>query len=397
MERTLPAPETTEIAALREEVRRLRRHERLYKRAFRQSPIVFACTGADLRYNWIFNPHPDFDPAAIVGKRDDELATGVGIQELVQMKQRVLLTGQDARQDIMFDRSDGPRVYDVFATPMCEVEGAVECVLTTALDVTERKRAEQLLQETAKTLDFRVSDRTRQVEELTSQLIIASQQERSRIAQLLHDDLQQQLYGVLLQLRFLRQDAEAGRTDAVLDRLTQAEEWLARGQEMTRNLAMELSPPVLDEPDFATTLRWLANHMKELHGLPAELHVISSARSSNLALRVLLFRIVRELLFNIVKHAGATKVAIELHGAENSIEVRIIDDGCGFDTSGETGEAEITGGFGLFAVRKRLQMLGGQMTIDSAPGAGTRTLVIAPLTDRPIPDRAEQPGDAAAT
>ncbi len=78
-----------------------------YRQVLQNSPAIFARVDASLRYEWVFNPSPDFDSLAVVGKRDDEIDSGSGIDALVELKRRVLDEGVQIRQEIAFDRSDG--------------------------------------------------------------------------------------------------------------------------------------------------------------------------------------------------------------------------------------------------------------------------------------------------
>jgi len=122
--------------------------ERRYRTALKHSPIIFAKVDEDLRYEWIHNPHPDFDPAAVVGKRDDELDAGPGIDQLMRLKRRTLERGEQSREEIVFERSDGLRVYDVTATPLREGRGeAVTGLVTASLNITERRQTKRKYQE----------------------------------------------------------------------------------------------------------------------------------------------------------------------------------------------------------------------------------------------------------
>jgi PAS domain S-box-containing protein len=124
----------------------LRESEERYRLAIEHSSLILAQTDRDLRYTWIRNPHPDFAPDSVLGKRDDELADNEGTRQLMLMKQQVIDTGRGLRKDIVFPVSDGPQTYDVAAEPLRDAAGQVTGVATCALDVTERKRAEEALQ-----------------------------------------------------------------------------------------------------------------------------------------------------------------------------------------------------------------------------------------------------------
>jgi PAS domain S-box-containing protein len=118
--------------------------ERRYRTALKHSPVVFAKVDDALRYEWIYNPHADFDPGDVVGKRDDELKSGPGIDRLVDLKRRVLERGEQIREEITFERSDGFNTYDVTATPLREgLDDSVTGLVTASLNITDRKRAER--------------------------------------------------------------------------------------------------------------------------------------------------------------------------------------------------------------------------------------------------------------
>ena len=120
-----------------------------YRTALKHSPVVFAKVDTDLRYEWICNPHDDFRPETVYGKRDDELDSGPGIEALVDLKRRTLNQCKQQRAQITFERSDGPRTYDITATPIREDPGgAVTGLTTAALDVTRQRKTESRLQQT---------------------------------------------------------------------------------------------------------------------------------------------------------------------------------------------------------------------------------------------------------
>jgi PAS domain S-box-containing protein len=227
-------------------------------------------------------------------------------------------------------------------------------------DVTHRKRTEA------------------QLRDMAARLTMAEQEERRRISQVLHDDLQQILYGAQLRLTMMQHRLRKKRDTALLDQLTQTHHWVSRGIEATRQLAVELSPPILQTEGLADALRWLQRQMEDLHGLVVTLHAPHSFYMADADLRVLLFQVVRELLFNIKKHAKTDHARIELKEVSAHYVVVVSDEGRGFDlkalTERETGEA----GLGLFSARERLELVGGHMEIDTVPGGGTRVSIHSP-------------------
>ena len=143
-----------DVTERKEAVRAMIDHERRYRVALRHSPIVFARVDPELRYEWILNPHDDFHAVDITGRRDDDLSTGPGIDDLVALKESVFDSGDQQRREITFVTSDGPVTYDVTATPLREHKrGPVVGLVTASLDVTARKQIERDLRHTKASLE----------------------------------------------------------------------------------------------------------------------------------------------------------------------------------------------------------------------------------------------------
>jgi len=243
-------------------------------------------------------------------------------------------------------------------------------------DNTDRKRTEERLRWLNETLEARVHERTEQVRELASTLAMAEQDERRRIAQILHDDLQQLLFGIQLKMTFVRSDAEEAGLASLAEHASESEGFLDRAIQVSRELTVDLSPPVLSGEGLTQMLQWLTTQMQEVHHLNVEIDAEDAFVIPQEGMRVLLFQIVRELLFNVVKHAGTERATVSLDRADDGLIITVADEGAGFDPESLKPKAE--GGFGLFSVRERLRLFGGTLEIDSAPGAGTRMTAILP-------------------
>lgn len=252
-----------------------------------------------------------------------------------------------------------------------ESGGLVRGVCVVLHDVTALKRAQDELAALAAELERRVTVRTQEVRRLAADLTEAEQRERRRVAQVLHDDLQQILYALQVKLHLVTRalDTEAG--PAAL--LEEAEELLDSAIHSTRTLTVDLSPPVLRGEGLDRTLEWLAHRMQQAYSLRVE---VASPGSVDVGsnVHVLLYQVVRELLFNVVKHAGVDQARIELSAADGRVRVVVEDEGAGFDGRNDSGG----GGFGLFSVRERLQLAGGDLRLSSEPGQGTRATVTCP-------------------
>ena len=248
----------------------------------------------------------------------------------------------------------------------------VERILLAIEDFTERERYEEALRQLNETLEQRVLKRTVQVRRLASELITSEQTVRQRISQTLHDDLQQLLYAAEMQLQFLRED------EGENEELDELAAMIGKSIQLTRQLTVELHPPVLKGEGLREALMWLAKHMGEVYKLQVTVEASDHPDTATTEKRVQLFQIVRELLFNVVKHAGVLAAAVTLKEEENGLTVTVSDQGRGFDV--EKVLAEENPGFGLRSVHERLQLFDGRADIDSWPGEGTRVTLFLPDT-----------------
>lgn len=261
-----------------------------------------------------------------------------------------------------------------------------ERIVGVAIDVTSQREAENDLRESREalralnqTLEERVATQTRRVRELASSLTLAEQRERHRIAQVLHDDLQQILYGAQVQLK-MADDALSGSGDPP-SMLPRTEELIGRAIQVARTLTVDLSPPVLRSEGLAEALQWLAEQMHVTHDLRVDV-AVETERSvvvSSEEMRVLLFQLTRELLFNVVKHAETDQAHVRISADEEQIGIRVEDEGKGFDAEDLDAASHLDSGFGLYSVRERLNLFGGELRVESRPGAGTRAAIVAPL------------------
>jgi len=253
----------------------------------------------------------------------------------------------------------------------------VQFILLAIEDITERKQAEDALHQLNQTLEEQVVLRTAQVQSLAAALTLAEQEERRRIAQILHDDLQQQLYRIQVQLLTILPEADSD--PRVAAHAQKVHTWLDDAIRITRQLTVELSPPILLEEGLTEALGWLAAQMTASYGLQVSIRAVHAFSLPDEDIRVLLLQLVRELLFNVVKHAATDQAMVELQFDEaGALQLTVSDAGCGFDVT--QAMANKTSSFGLFSVRERLALFGGRMDIASTLGQCTSILLTVPLS-----------------
>ncbi len=236
---------------------------------------------------------------------------------------------------------------------------------------------------------------TRHLRRLASDLTLAEQRARQQIARTLHDQFQQILFGATLKLdRLARRLAAAPAADREL--LERARNDVEEAIVAARSLAIELCPPALQEQPLPAALAWLADWMNQKYGLLVELHVDPGVPVESHGTRVLLFESVRELLFNVVKHARVDTARVQLTTTgDGAMRIVVADEGAGFDPAAVARRETTSGpGWGLFSIRERLGMLGGEFAIDSAPGRGTTFTLTVPR--QPSPDECDEADDSTA-
>jgi signal transduction histidine kinase len=258
------------------------------------------------------------------------------------------------------------------------------------MELGQRKRAEEALRRLNGELEQRVLDRTRdlvtsnhRLQALASELTLAEQRERKRLASELHDYLAQILALGRIKMSQLRQKVSAQTPGMQL--VGEIDNLLEKAGEYTRSLMAKLNPPVLDELGLPSALTWLAKQMP-LHGLMVDVRLSQDQVTLPDDQAVLLFQSVRELLINVAKHAGTDRATVSLKidsGQQLSIEVQ--DHGRGFDPVAVEAKSE-NGHFGLFSVRERMQAMGGSLDVQSRPGEGTTLTMTLPLAKRKTPD-----------
>lgn len=245
----------------------------------------------------------------------------------------------------------------------------------TITDVDALTTAERELADINATLEQRVLEGVERTRELASSLSRAEHDERRRLGQVLHDDLQQVLFSLQLKLGAAREMVADG--GEVLDeRLREVQQRLEQAIEITRSLTIDLSPPLLNTDDLETALQWLVSYMAELHHLSVTVEFEEPIDVDD-DLRVMLFHIARELLFNVAKHAGTGAATVHVDRTERDLVLEVHDSGKGFDPD----QLDGAGGVGLANVRERLQLFTGGLDIVSAPGAGCIITARVPLRE----------------
>ncbi|MBI3194016.1 MAG: PAS domain S-box protein [Ignavibacteriae bacterium] len=231
-------------------------------------------------------------------------------------------------------------------------------VIVSAFDITERKHYEERLRAVAR--------------ELTR----TEERERKRIATFLHDSLGHTLASGNMKIDSL---LNSGTPEVSSSSLLEIQKSILEAIQKTRTLTYEVSLPILFDLGLVPAIEWLAEQMQIEHSLTVTVNVVERKILLDPEIRNILFDGIREAMVNIAKHANATVVTVEITKQNNSLYIKVHDNGIGFDSTHIGQLQQSKKSFGLFNVRNRLSDVGGTMEIQSSPGLGTSVIFQAPV------------------
>ncbi len=232
-------------------------------------------------------------------------------------------------------------------------------------DVTAMREAESAL-----------AQHDRQLRALATEITLAEERARRKLAGELHDGPAQNLAGMAMQLAALKRRMSDIEQLALLD---EAEQVLADTTLQTRTLMLELAPPGLHESGLLEALRWLADRVARQQRLIVTVEDDGVPKPLEDQVTVLLFQTVRELLQNVVKHARSKRATVRCSVQDDALALDVIDPGVGFEVHSIDRLPTRQGGFGLFNIRERLKLMGGAVDIHSVIGEGTTVRIRVPL------------------
>ena len=297
----------------------------------------------------------------VLGRNFTEVVPSVEKYGLLDTFKRVLKTGKPEYHPVAIYKDGVLQLCKenyVYRLPSGEIVDVYD-------DVTERKHAESNLLINQEKL-----------RSLASELSLVEERERRSIATDLHDQIGQTLSVIKMRCSELRDNLNG---PDLLHQVDEIGELVKQTIQDTRSLTFELSPPVLYELGLVAAIDWLAEQFQLKHNLKCTVESDKKPKPLSQDIEIVLFRSVRELFVNIVKHAQANKVKITIRVNKKNLRIRVTDDGIGFSPKTKETREYKDQQFGLFNITERIHHLGGKFEVDSQRGKGTMVTLVAPL------------------
>jgi len=270
-------------------------------------------------------------------------------------------------------------------------EGHVTMAVVTVRDVTMSRQHERQLHNWNESLEQRITDRTKsllkyqsQLRDLATELARAEHRTRKRVADDLHDWVAQDLVACRMKLGMA---SKLVRSRVSGNYLAEVDGLLTKSLSYMRMLIAELSPSVLYEAGLGAAFKHLGEQMAQ-YGLAVDVIEVGDTGDLPEDESLLVFQSVRELLFNVVKHADVKQATLTVRRTPEGLMITVMDRGKGFDIHEDTKASTSDGKYGLFSINERFEALGGWFSVESSPGTGTNATLLAPLRTSPLPRQA---------
>ncbi|MEN6546831.1 MAG: MASE3 domain-containing protein, partial [Armatimonadia bacterium] len=260
---------------------------------------------------------------------------------------------------------DGRRLWIAWSNrALHDADGNFNVIMAIGIDRSRQRQVEEAL-----------LDNQQRLRRLASELSLAEERERRRLATEIHDNLSQTLAFARMQVSAL---LNSGCAEDFTKPLASLQELLEAAVADTRSITFQLSPPVLYQVGLEAAVEWLGEQTEQRHDIKFHYERDKAEKPLTDDVRTVLFQAMRELFANMIKHSQAANVTVRMQAPDDYLQVVVEDDGVGFDPEQVQWTAERTSGYGLFNIKERLEYIGGSLQITSAPGRGAKFQLTAP-------------------
>jgi len=338
----------------------LRESDERFRFIANSAPVMIWMSDAEkqvtyLNQTWL--DYTEWPVDAALGNRWAEILHPDDLDRCRELYERASELREPYRVEHRVRRHDGEYRWVLTAgVPRYDADGSFAGYIGTAVDIAERKLAEEALST------------------VSQKLIEAHEEERARIARELHDDISQQLALVSIGLDYLRQRPLASAAD-LSEEIGAVYQQIGKLSSDIQALSRDLLPPKLEYMGLECAVVGLCEELSNRHGVTIDVHRENVPTALPQEISLCLYRVLQEALQNVVKHSLSRDAHVSLNGQGNTITLTVKDSGAGFDPH----EAVRGSGLGLTNMKERLKVLGGQLSIHSEPGRGTVIHAVAPL------------------
>jgi PAS domain S-box-containing protein len=338
----------------------LRESEERFRLITNTAPVMIWMSGTEKQITYLNQTWLDYTGQpldAVMGQRRTQVLHPDDAERSRAVYEKAFEQREIFQIEHRLRRHDGEYRWVVTTgVPRYDVDGSFAGYIGTTVDITEQKLAEEALST------------------VSQKLIEAHEEEKTRIARELHDDINQRLAMVSVRLGYVTQCAPASAADLTQEIGAICQEIAALASDV-QTLSHDLHPPKLELMGLEAAAAGFCEELSNRHGVTIGLDVENIPEALPREISLCLYRVLQEALQNVVKHSGAGHAHVSLNGQLSTISLTIKDSGAGFDPH----EAMRGPGLGLTSMKERLKIVGGQLSIRSNRGCGTIIHAVAPL------------------
>jgi len=340
----------------------LKQSEETFSKSFRHSPLLVTITSTkDSRFidvNESFEEQLGWTRNEVIGRTPLDFDLWVDIDQRNDFLKQLQITGSVRNLEVRLRKKDGESRTTLISAELIEI-GGEPCTVSVVTDITQRKQAEEILSTASR------------------RLIEAQEQERTRIARELHDDINQRLALVAVMLTRLKKDTLAPDSVAKEDLEQVRQEILELGRDV-QGMSHRLHSSKLEYLGLSNAAGAFCREFSERHNVEVEFHSENVPKQLSPEISLCLFRVLQEALQNAAKYSGMQRFLASLEASEDEIRLVVRDFGEGFDPESAINQQ----GIGLISMRERLKLVEGQLNIDSHPKQGTTICASVPLAHK---------------
>jgi|WetSurMetagenome_2_1015567.scaffolds.fasta_scaffold60568_2 two-component system, NarL family, sensor histidine kinase UhpB len=322
----------------------------------------------DLRYTLVINPQLGLSEADMIGRKDHDFLEKKDADALTAIKRRVIKSGKRFRMVIPVNNLKGEREYfEGFYLPKFDVTGRIDGVMGYFRNITNQKNTEEKLRKfeevlrNSKELLERLNQRQNEIRE----------NERALISKEVHDELGQSLSALKLDLNQMR--IYMNDNSEAVSKLERMIGLVSTTIKNVQRISSDLRPGILDDLGLVSAIEWYCEEFENRSGIKCNLE-LDNLDYPHSGINLTFFRLLQEVLANVIRHARASNVNIELHGSQKGTKLVIHDNGIGISVQKIRSQSSM----GLINIRERLKQFNGKISISSKKGEGTKLTIFIP-------------------